>query len=60
MVDTDRKLVTIMKACELACVSRRTMYNWLGSGKLEFVRTVGGSVRIYADSLFRATERRTA
>jgi excisionase family DNA binding protein len=50
---TDRQTVSIMKACELAAVSRRTIYNWLNAGKLEHVRTAGGSVRIFADSLFR-------
>jgi excisionase family DNA binding protein len=48
-----RKTTTIMKACEIAGVSRRTIYNWLGSGKLEYIRTAGGNVRIYVDTLFR-------
>lgn len=52
-MNLDRELVTIGKACELAEVSRRTIYNWLEAGKLEYVRTAGGHVRIYADSLFR-------
>ena len=42
-----------MKACELVGVSRRTIYNWLSSGKLEYVRTAGGSVRIFVDTLWR-------
>jgi excisionase family DNA binding protein len=42
-----------MKACELVGVSRRTIYNWLSSGKIEYVRTAGGSVRIFVDSLWR-------
>ena len=42
-----------MKACELVGVSRRTIYNWLSSGKIEYVRTAGGSVRIFVDTLFR-------
>ncbi len=42
-----------MKAAEIVGVSRRTIYNWLASGKLEYVRTAGGSVRIFADSLWR-------
>ena len=42
-----------MKACELVGVSRRTIYNWLSSGKIEYVRTAGGSVRIFADTLWR-------
>ncbi len=41
----ERKTISIMKACELVGVSRRTIYNWLSSGKIEYVRTAGGSVR---------------
>ncbi len=42
-----------MKAAQLVGVSRRTIYNWLASGKLEYVRTAGGSVRIFVDTLWR-------
>ena len=49
----DRKTISIMKACELVGVSRRTIYNWIASGKIEYVRTVGGSVRIFVDTLWR-------
>jgi excisionase family DNA binding protein len=42
-----------MKACELVGVSRRTIYNWLSSGKVEYVRTAGGSVRIFVETLWR-------
>ena len=42
-----------MKAAQLVGVSRRTIYNWLASGKLEYVRTAGGAVRIFVDSLWR-------
>ncbi len=49
----ERQAVSIMKAAELVGVSRRTIYNWLSSGKLEYVRTAGGSVRIFVDSLWR-------
>ena len=50
---TDRKTISIMKACELVGVSRRTIYNWIASGKVEYVRTAGGSVRIFIDTLWR-------
>jgi excisionase family DNA binding protein len=46
-----------MKACEVVGVSRRTIYNWLSSGKIEYVRTAGGSVRIFVDSLWRDPHR---
>ncbi len=52
-MNVDRKTVSIMKACELVGVSRRTIYNWIASGKVEYVRTAGGSVRIFADTLWR-------
>jgi excisionase family DNA binding protein len=53
MPTVDRKTISIMKACELVGVSRRTIYNWMGSGKVEYVRTAGGSVRIFTDTLWR-------
>lgn len=49
----DRKTISIMKACEMVGVSRRTIYNWITSGKIEYVRTAGGSVRIFVDTLWR-------
>ncbi len=49
----ERKTTSIMKACELVGVSRRTIYNWISSGKIEYVRTAGGSVRIFVDTLWR-------
>ena len=52
-VDIERQTLSIMKACEVVGVSRRTIYNWMAGGKVEYVRTAGGSVRIFADSLWR-------
>ena len=52
----DRKTISIMTACELVGVSRRTIYNWISSGKVEYVRTAGGSVRIFVDTLWREPE----
>jgi excisionase family DNA binding protein len=52
-VDDPKLWVPIMKACELAQVSRRTIYNWMKKGQLEVMRTAGGSRRIYVPSLFR-------
>lgn len=49
----ERQAVTILKAAQMAGVSRRTIYNWLASGKLEYVRTAGGSIRIFVDTLWR-------
>lgn len=48
-----RPAISIMKAAELTGVSRRTIYNWLDAGHLEYIRTAGGRVRIFVDTLFR-------
>jgi excisionase family DNA binding protein len=52
----DRRTVSIPQACQLVSVSRRTIYNWISSGKVQYVRTAGGAVRIFADTLFRQPE----
>jgi excisionase family DNA binding protein len=49
----DRKTLSILQACKAVGVSRRTIYNWLSTGKVEYVRTAGGAVRIFADTLWR-------
>ncbi len=51
-----RTTVSINKACELLDVSRRTIYNWIASGKVGFVRTAGGSIRIFVDTLWRTPD----
>jgi excisionase family DNA binding protein len=51
---TDRQTLSILQACAHVGVSRRTIYNWINSGKVEYVRTAGGAVRIFADSLWRS------
>jgi excisionase family DNA binding protein len=53
MLMLDRKTVSIPRACELVGVSRRTIYNWISGGKVQYIRTAGGSVRIFADTLWR-------
>lgn len=45
--------VSIQQACALVGVSRRTIYNWLEAGKLTYVRTAGGSIRIATQTLWR-------
>ena len=42
----DRQTLSIMKACEAVGVSRRTIYNWISSGKVQYVRTAGGLLRV--------------
>lgn len=53
-MNDERPTVTIMRACEIVGVSRRTIYNWITKGRVEFRRTAGGSIRIYEDSLWRS------
>lgn len=60
MKATEQMTVSITKACELAGVSRRTIYNWLKTGKLDHCRTAGGSIRIFPTSLFRPAGARLA
>ena len=56
----DRQTLSIMKACEAVGVSRRTIYNWISAGKVEYIRTAGGSIRIFADTLWRDANARPA
>jgi len=50
---SERQTVSIMKACEMVGVSRRTIYNWIAANKVEYLRTAGGSIRIFVDTLWR-------
>jgi excisionase family DNA binding protein len=45
--------VAIDHAAELLGVSRRTIYNRIRDGRLETVRTLGGSQRVTVESLTR-------
>jgi excisionase family DNA binding protein len=49
----DRQTVSIAEACAHVGVSRRTIYNWMAEGKVEYVRTAGGAVRIFIQTLWR-------
>ena len=52
-MSNERQTISIIKACELVGVSRRSIYNWIAAGKVEYIRTAGGSIRIYVDTLWR-------
>ena len=52
--------VSIDKASALLQVSRRTIYNWIREGRLETVRTLGGSQRIVVESLRDSTALRVS
>ena len=54
---TERKTISINAASELVDVNRRTIYNWIDSGKVEYIRTAGGAVRIFVDTLWRSPDR---
>jgi excisionase family DNA binding protein len=43
--------VTIDQAASLLKVSRRTIYNRIREGKLQTIRTIGGSQRVLLSSL---------
>lgn len=53
LADSERQTVSIMGACAMVGVSRRTIYNWIEAGKVEYRRTAGGSIRIFVDTLWR-------
>ena len=51
-----RTTISIKGAYALLDVSPRTIYNWIASGKVERVRTVTGSTRIFDDTLWRTPD----
>lgn len=52
-VPRDLAWVSVNQACAIAAVSRRTIYNWIGAGKITVKHTIGGSPRILQSSLWR-------
>lgn len=50
------KTVNTVKAAEIAQVTVRTIYNWMRSGRVDYVRTAGNGVRIFVDSLLREVD----
>lgn len=56
--DPDGKTLSIDQARTVVGVSRRTIYNWIKAGKLPYKRTLGGSIRIYEESLWQHGTRR--
>ena len=52
----NRQTVSIAEACAHVGVSRRTIYNWMAEGKVEYVRTAGGAVRIFTETLWRRAD----
>jgi excisionase family DNA binding protein len=48
--------VSLDHAAELLGVSRRTIYNRIREGRLQTIRTIGGSQRVLIDSMSEARE----
>lgn len=48
-------LVSIPVACDALGVSRRTIYNWMAAGKIEWVLTPSGLRQIVTESLWRGS-----
>jgi excisionase family DNA binding protein len=44
--------VSIDQAAQLLNVSRRTIYNRIRDGRLQTIRTIGGSQRVLVESLY--------
>lgn len=53
MTQKARAVVDIMEAGRRAGVSRRCIYNWIAKNKVEYVRSAGGGICIFVDSLYR-------
>ena len=53
----ERKTVSIMRAADLLGVSRRTIYNWIAAGRVNYCRTPGGAIRLFEDELLVLQER---
>jgi excisionase family DNA binding protein len=46
--------VSLDQACQMLQVSRRTVYNWIRDGRLQTIRTLGGSQRVLLESVRQA------
>lgn len=52
--------VSLDQAAELLGVSRRTIYNRIREGRLQTIRTIGGSQRVLLDSVLETRNRSDA
>lgn len=60
MLPPTRPTLSIPETTRTMGVSRRTIYNWIAAGKIEYVRTAGGNIRIFADTLFQDAQPTTS
>lgn len=49
-----RPTVSVQTACRIAAVTRGTLLNWMAEGRVEFVRTATGALRIFVDTLYKS------
>jgi excisionase family DNA binding protein len=49
--------VSLDHAAEILGVSRRTIYNRIREGRLQTIRTIGGSLRVLLDSVHETRDR---
>ena len=52
-IDMTRRLANIVQSATIAGVHRQTIYNWIKANKVEWLRTPGGHIRIYVDTLLK-------
>lgn len=55
MMYQGRQIVSVNQACSMVGVSRRTMYNWMASGRVKYVRTAGDMRRVFVDTLYKSS-----
>jgi len=48
-----RRMITIREATRVCKMSKKTIYNWMNRGWIEWVKTAGGRRRVLLDSLTR-------
>lgn len=49
----ERDTLTVPQVCDRIGVSRRTVYNWMNLGKIEYCRSASGMRRVFIDTLFK-------
>lgn len=50
---TRRALANVAQIATIAGVHRNTIYNWVRDNKVEWLRTPGGHIRVYVDTVLK-------